>query len=245
MNRLKGVVLAGGLGTRLRPLTSITNKHLLPVYDRPMIYYPLQTLADAGIKDVMVVTGGSSSGSFMQLLGDGSQFGFRCLNYAYQTGEGGIAEAIGLTRAFVGSDRFVVILGDNILENSIKEYVEKFRKQESGARILYKKVGNPRDYGVAEIHQGKVISIEEKPENPKSNYAVIGVYMYDGRAFQLIDGLNPSERGELEVTDLNNAYIDEGQMHADEIDGWWSDCGASIDNLLEANNRARQIAGGR
>lgn len=242
---MKGVVLAGGLGTRLRPLTSITNKHLLPVYDRPMIFYPLQTLAEAGVKDVMIVTGGSSSGSFMQLLGDGSDFGFRCLNYAYQTGEGGIAEAIGLTRAFVGQDRFVVILGDNILENSIRVYVDRFKKQDSGARILYKKVDNPRDYGVAEIRDGRVISIEEKPENPRSSYAVIGVYMYDGRAFELIDGLCPSARGELEVTDLNNAYIEAGQMHADEIDGWWSDCGASIDNLLEANNRARQIVGSR
>lgn len=240
---MKGVVLAGGLGSRLRPLTSITNKHLLPVYDRPMIFYPLQTLAEAGIRDVMVVTGGSSAGSFMQLLGNGSGFGFRCLNYAYQTGEGGIAEAIGLARAFVGSDPFVVILGDNILENSISGYVDEFRKQGTGARILLKKVDNPKDYGVATVKNGKVVSIVEKPENPQSSYAVIGVYMYDNRAFEFIDSLNPSSRGELEVTDLNNAYIQAGEMHANEINGWWSDCGASIDNLLEANNRARQIAG--
>lgn len=240
---MKGVVLAGGLGTRLRPLTSITNKHLLPVYDRPMIYYPLTTLAEAGIKDVMLVTGGNSAGSFMRLLGDGSPFGFRCLNYAYQTGEGGIAEAIGLTRAFVGNDRFVVILGDNILENSIRDHVERFRAQPSGARILYTKVDDPRDYGVAEIVGGRVVSIEEKPANPRSSFAVIGVYMYGPEAFDLIDGLSPSLRGELEVTDLNSAYMKAGLLEADEITGWWSDCGASIDNLLEANIRARELAG--
>lgn len=240
---MKGVVLAGGLGTRLRPLTSITNKHLLPVYDRPMIFYPLQTLADAGIKDVMVVTGGNSAGGFMQLLGDGSGFGFRCLNYAYQTGEGGIAQAIGLTRAFVGHDKFVVILGDNILENSIAGHVRAFEQQGSGARILYTQVDHPEDYGVAEIENGRVVSIVEKPRDPVSNYAVIGVYMYDSRAFSFIDSLIPSGRGELEVTDLNNAYIAAGEMQADEIKGWWSDCGASIDNLLEANNRARSIRG--
>lgn len=241
---MKGVVLAGGLGTRLRPLTSITNKHLLPVYDRPMIYYPLQTLADAGIRDVMVVTGGNSAGSFMQLLGDGREFGFRSLNYAYQTGEGGIAQAIGLARAFIGGENFVVILGDNILENSIASHVESFRQQASGARILYKRVKDPRDYGVAEIVNGKVVSIVEKPDNPASDFAVIGVYMYDNKAFDLINELQPSLRGELEVTDLNNAYIHRGEMQADEISGWWSDCGASIDNLLEANNRAAEIRKG-
>ncbi len=241
---MKGVVLAGGLGTRLRPLTSITNKHLLPVYDRPMIYYPLQTLADAGIMDVMVVTGGNSAGSFMQLLGDGREFGFNSLNFAYQTGEGGIAQAIGLARAFIGGERFVVILGDNILENSIASFVTAFERQKSGARILYKRVSDPASYGVAEIQGGRVISIVEKPDNPVSDFAVIGVYMYDNKAFDLIDELEPSGRGELEVTDLNNAYIQRGEMQADEIGGWWSDCGASIDNLLEANNRAAEIRKG-
>ncbi len=241
---MKGVVLAGGLGTRLRPLTSITNKHLLPVYDRPMIYYPLQTLADAGIRDVMVVTGGNSAGSFMQLLGDGREFGFRSLNYAYQTGEGGIAQAIGLARAFIGGESFVVILGDNILENSIASHVASFKQQVSGARILYKRVKDPENYGVAEIVKGKVVSIVEKPDNPASDFAVIGVYMYDNKAFDIIDELKPSHRGELEVTDLNNAYIHRGEMHADQISGWWSDCGASIDNLLEANNRAAEIRKG-
>ncbi len=239
---MKGVVLAGGLGTRLRPLTSITNKHLLPVYDRPMIFYPLQTLADAGIKDVMVVTGGFSAGSFMQLLGDGKEFGFNSLNYAYQTGEGGIAEAIGLAKAFIGNDKFVVVLGDNILENSIIDYVSSFAEQKEGARILYKRVSDPRDYGVAEIVDGKVISIVEKPENPVSDFAVIGVYMYDSSAFEIIENLKPSGRGELEVTDLNNAYIQRSQLQANEITGWWSDCGANIDNLLEANNLAAEIS---
>ena len=204
---MKGVVLAGGLGTRLRPLTSITNKHLLPVYDRPMIFYPLQTLADAGIKDVMVVTGGFSA-----------------------------------AKAFIGNDKFVVILGDNILENSIIDYVSSFAEQKEGARILYKRVSDPRDYGVAEIVDGKVISIVEKPENPVSDFAVIGVYMYDSSAFEIIENLKPSGRGELEVTDLNNAYIQRSQLQANEITGWWSDCGANIDNLLEANNLAAEIS---
>lgn len=238
---MKGVILAGGLGTRLRPLTNITNKHLLPVYDRPMIFYPIQTLVDAGVKDVMVVTGGNSAGDFLRLLGDGSQFGLRTLNYAYQVKEGGIAEAIGLTRAFVGSDRFVVILGDNILEKSIRPYVEAFDAQPGGARILLKEVSNPRDYGVAELLGTRVVSIEEKPANPISSYAVIGVYMYDSFAFEFIESLKPSGRGELEVTDLNNAYLQQGRLHADILQGWWCDAGASIDGLLNANVKASEV----
>jgi glucose-1-phosphate thymidylyltransferase len=238
---MKGVILAGGLGTRLRPLTNITNKHLLPVFDRPMIFYPIQTLVDAGVKDVMVVTGGNSAGDFLRLLGDGSQFGLRTLNYAYQVKEGGIAEAIGLTRAFVGSDRFVVILGDNILEKSIRPYVEAFEAQPGGARILLKEVSNPRDYGVAELLGTHVASIVEKPANPISSYAVIGVYMYDSFAFEFIENLKPSGRGELEVTDLNNAYLHRGQLHADILQGWWCDAGASIDGLLNANVKASEV----
>ncbi len=238
---MKGVVLAGGLGTRLRPLTSITNKHLLPVYDQPMIFYPLQKLAEAGIRDIMLVTGGNSTGDFLRLLGDGSHFGFDTLNYAYQTREGGIAEAIGLTKAFVGGDKFVVILGDNILEDSIKPYVETFRKQVNGARILLKEVSNPRDYGVAEIEGDRIISIVEKPEYPGSSYAVIGVYMYDDYAFEVIDALQPSARGELEVTDINNAYLSAGKLKADIIEGWWADSGSSIDGLLQAGIRAREL----
>ncbi len=238
---MKGVVLAGGLGTRLRPLTSITNKHLLPVYDQPMIFYPLQKLAEAGIRDVMLVTGGNSAGDFLRLLGDGSHFGLDTLNYAYQTGEGGIAEAIGLTEAFVGGDKFIVILGDNILEDSLEPYVETFRKQENGARILLKEVNNPRDYGVAEIEGDRIISIVEKPECPRSSFAVIGVYMYDDYAFEVIDTLQPSARGELEVTDINNAYLSAGKLKADIIEGWWADSGSSIDGLLESGIRAREL----
>jgi glucose-1-phosphate thymidylyltransferase len=242
---MKGVVLAGGLGTRLRPLTSITNKHLLPVYDQPMIFYPLQKLAEAGIRDVMLVTGGNSAGDFLRLLGDGSDFGFRTLNYAYQVREGGIAEAIGLTRTFIGGDKFVVILGDNILEDSLEDAVSGFNRQQKGARILLKEVKNPSDYGVAEVVDGRVVSIEEKPGDPKSNYAVIGVYMYDSFAFDVIDRLRPSDRGELEVTDINNAYLSMGTLHADILEGWWADSGCSIDGLLKAGMKARQLRAGR
>jgi glucose-1-phosphate thymidylyltransferase len=206
-----------------------------------MIFHPLGTLADAGVRDVILVTGGNSAGDFMRLLGDGRDLGFNSLNYAYQEREGGIAEAIGLARTFVGRDKFVVILGDNILENSISPYVQAFARQKNGARVLLKRVENPRDYGVAEVVDGRVVSITEKPSSPVSDYAVIGVYMYDSRAFEFIDAMNPSGRGELEVTDLNNAYIKSGCLEADVIQGWWSDCGASIDNLLEANIRASEI----
>ena len=238
---MKGVVLAGGLGTRLRPLTRITNKHLLPVYDQPMIFYPLQKLAEAGVLDVMLVTGGDSAGDFLRLLGDGSRFGLRTLNYAYQEREGGIAEAIGLTRTFVGEDHFVVVLGDNLMEASLAPYVEAFKRQRKGARILLTEVDNPSDYGVAELEGNRVVSIEEKPEHPRSSYAVIGVYMYDSLAFGIIDGLEPSDRGELEVTDVNRAYLERGLLQADVLDGWWADCGASIDGLLEANSMASRL----
>lgn len=241
---MKGVVLAGGLGTRLRPLTSITNKHLLPVFDQPMIFYPLQKLAEAGIKDVMLVTGGNSAGDFLRLLGDGSAFGLNTLNYAYQVDEGGIAAAIGLTRTFVGGDKFVVILGDNILEDSLAEKVAAFEDQDCGARILLKKVDNPCDYGVAELEGTRVVSIEEKPEKPRSSYAVIGVYMYDSFAFEVIDSLEPSARGELEVTDINNAYLKKNRLHAEIIEGWWADSGSSIDGLLQAGIMARELRGG-
>ena len=241
---MKGVVLAGGLGTRLRPLTSITNKHLLPVYDQPMIFYPIQKLAEAGIKDVMLVTGGNSAGDFLRLLGDGSEFGLNTLNYAYQVNEGGIAEAIGLTRTFVGGDKFVVILGDNILEDSLVSQVAAFKSQKEGARILLKKVDNPSDYGVAELDGTRVISIEEKPTRPRSSYAVIGVYMYDSFVFEVIDSLEPSARGELEVTDINNAYLNLNKLHAQIIEGWWADSGCSIDGLLGAGIMAKELRRG-
>ncbi len=240
---MKGVILAGGLGTRLRPLTNITNKHLLPVCDQPMIFYPIKTLAEAGISEVMVVTGGSSAGDFLRLLGDGSQFGLSILNYAYQVSEGGIAQAIGLTRAFVGDDRFVVILGDNILEDSIRPFVEAYQRQPGGARILLKEVPNPREYGVAELRDGRVVSIEEKPAHPRSSLAVIGVYMYDRFAFDCISTLRPSGRGELEVTDLNNAYLEKGLLSADILDGWWCDAGSSLEGYMQAGIRIASLRG--
>jgi glucose-1-phosphate thymidylyltransferase len=236
MNKpLKGVVLAGGLGTRLRPLTRITNKHLLPVYDKPMIFYPIQTLVDAGIRDVIVVTGGNNAGDFLRLLGNGKDFGLDHINFAYQDGEGGIAEALSLAEPFTKGHKMVVILGDNILEKGIAPGVVKFTQQEKGALVYLKEMDDPRSYGVPVLKNGKITRIEEKPKNPKSNYAVIGVYMYDEHVFQLIRTLKPSRRGELEVTDLNNAYLERGQLQHEILKGWWADAGESHEGLLAAN----------
>jgi len=232
---MKGIVLAGGLGTRLHPLTKITNKHLLPVYDKPMIYYPIQTLVNAGIDDIMLVTGGTKAGDFLQLLGNGSQFGLVHLNYTYQEREGGIAEAVGLCENFVGGSKMVIILGDNIIEKGIKAAVEAFKKQKSGARILLKRVKNPREYGIAEIDDGRIVGIVEKPEEPKSDLAVIGVYMYDNRVFEFVKGLSRSARGELEITDVNNLYLERGELTYSILEGHWADAGESIDALLETN----------
>lgn len=232
---IKGAILAGGLGTRLYPLTKITNKHLLPVYGKPMIYYPIQTLVDAGIKDILVVTGGVHAGEFLRLLGDGAEFGLNHINYTYQEGEGGIAEALRLARHFADNDRIIVILGDNIIEKSIKEAVEDFKKQPRGARILLKKVEDPGRFGVVEFKGKKIVSIEEKPKNPKSDYAVTGIYMYDKQVFEIIKTLKPSRRGELEITDVNNAYIRKGELEYSMLDGWWTDSG-TFDSLLRANN---------
>jgi len=232
---MKGVVLAGGLGTRLYPLTKITNKHLLPIYDMPMIYYPIMTLIDAGIRDILIVTGGNYAGEFLRLLGDGREFGLKWLNYAYQEKELGIAHAISLAKNFVGNDKFVVILGDNILDGSIREPVEQFQ-QESGAKVLLKEVPNPSDYGVPVIKNDKVVDVIEKPEKPPSNYAVIGVYMYGPEVFDIISTLKPSERGELEVTDINAHYAHEGKLTYSVFEGWWGDAGVSIDTYLEVNN---------
>src|SRR4051812_45211450 len=220
---MKGLVLAGGLGTRLRPLTSVTNKHLLPVYDRPMIYYPIQTLVNAGIDDIMVVTGGNSAGDFLRLLGNGKAFGLKHLNYTYQEGEGGIAEALSLVEHFAGTDPICVILGDNIIEGNICGTVEAYRRQGHGAKILLKKVQDPRRFGVPELNGKQVLRIEEKPKLPKSEYAVVGIYLYDAQVFDIIRTLKPSGRGELEITDVNNAYIDRREMTWDELEGWWSD----------------------
>lgn len=240
---MKGIILAGGLGQRLHPLTKVTNKHLLPVGNKPMIYYPIQTLVDAGIKDILIVTGGNSAGDFLRLLGNGKDFGLKHINYTYQEKEGGIAEALGLAEHFAGKDSIVVILGDNIIEKSIVKFVTKYKKQKYGARIILKEVPDPERFGVAEIKNGKVTNIVEKPKNPKSNYAVTGIYMYDSRVFQIIKTLKPSGRGELEITDVNNAYIRRREMEYDVLDGQWTDAGTFYSlmraNLLMTNPPAR------
>ena len=231
---MKGLVLAGGLGSRLRPLTSITNKHLLPVYDAPMIYYPLRSLVEAGIEDIMIVCGGNHAGEFLRLLGNGAEFGLKHLNYTYQQNEGGIAEALGLCRHFVDGDKAVVFLGDNIIESSIAEAVRDFENQDGGARILLKEVEDPRDYGVVQFDEdGNIAKIIEKPKNPPSNYAVVGIYMYSPDVFEIIKTLEPSQRGELEITDVNNAYLDMGHLEFSILNGWWADAGASIDAYYE------------
>lgn len=222
---IKGVILCGGLGKRLEPLTRITNKHLLPVYNKPMVYYPIQTLVEAGIKDIMIVTGGNNAGDFLRLIGNGQEFGLRHINYTYQRGEGGIAEALSLTEHFVDRSKVVVILGDNLIGGSIKRYVDKFRLQDQGARVLVKKVSDPERFGVAQIKNGKIISIEEKPKTPKSNFVITGIYMYDEKVFDIVKTLKPSGRGEMEITDVNNAYLKAGELYYDILGGWWTDCG--------------------
>lgn len=231
---MKGVVLAGGLGTRLRPLTSVTNKHLLPVYNQPMIFYPIQTLVNAGITDIMVVTGGNSAGEFLRLLGNGKAFGLQHLNYAYQEGEGGIAEALSLVEHFAAGDPVCVVLGDNIIEGNICAAVEGYRKQSGGAKIILKKVPDPQRFGVPKLDGRRVVRIEEKPSRPQSDYAVTGIYMYDSSVYEIIRSLEPSHRGELEITDVNNVYIDRDEMTWEELEGWWSDAG-TFDSLLRAS----------
>jgi len=234
---MKGVILAGGLGTRLHPLTKITNKHLLPIYDRPMIYYPLQTLVDAGIDDILLVTGGNNAGDFLKLLGNGKEFGLKHLNYTYQEGEGGIAEALGLAEYFSEGDSVIVILGDNIIEKSIKTAVDTFKQQGGGAKILLKEVADPQRFGVAELDGEKVVNIVEKPKQPKSNLIVTGVYMYDSEVFDIIKTLKPSGRHELEITDVNNRYIQDNKMTFEVLDGWWTDAG-TFESLYRANSLA-------
>jgi glucose-1-phosphate thymidylyltransferase len=241
---MKGVVLAGGTGSRLFPLTKITNKHLLPIYDRPMIYYPIETLVDAGIRDILIVTGGRNAGDFLRLLANGKKFGLNHINYTYQEGEGGIADALNLAHHFADGQKLCVILGDNIIEGSIREAADAFRKQEKGARILLKEVQDAERFGVAELTGGRIAGIEEKPAKPKSNYAVTGIYMYDETVFDKIHTLVPSRRGELEITDVNNAYIQEGSMTFSFLDGWWTDAG-TFDSLLRAGNLVAQSHAGQ
>jgi glucose-1-phosphate thymidylyltransferase len=231
---MKGVVLAGGLGTRLDPLTRVTNKHLLPVYDRPMIFYPLWTLINAGIEDILIVTGGSNAGDFLRLLGNGAQFGLRHLNYTYQQGEGGIAAALSLAEHFAEGGKICVVLGDNIIERNIRRAADSFRRQKSGAKILLKKVPDPQRFGVPKLDGRRVARITEKPRRPASPYAVIGVYFYDSTVFDFIKTLEPSRRGELEITDVNNHYIRAGEMTYEILRGWWTDAG-TFESLARAS----------
>lgn len=231
---MKGIVLAGGLGTRLHPLTKVTNKHLMPVYNRPMIYYPVQTLVDAGISQILIVTGGNNAGDFLRLLGNGKEFGLKHLDYMYQEGEGGIAAALSLAEYFVDNDLVCVILGDNVYEKSVRQSADDFIKRGHGAKIHLKKVENPQRFGVPLISGDRILKIEEKPKVPKSDYAVTGLYMYDHTVFDIIRTLKPSGRGEFEITDVNNAYIERDDMTYDVIEGWWSDAG-TFDSLLRTN----------
>jgi glucose-1-phosphate thymidylyltransferase len=232
---LKGIVLAGGLGSRLSPCTQVTNKHLLPVYDQPMIYYPIRTLIQAGIEDILVVTGGHFAGDFLKLLKNGQSFGLKHINYTYQEGEGGIAHALSLAEYFVGQNEMCVVLGDNIIEGNIIEAANSFRAQKSGAKVLLKEVEDPHRFGVAEVKDGKILNIIEKPKDPVSKLAVTGIYFYDHTVFDFIKSLKPSDRGELEITDVNNMYLKRGDLTHSVLDGWWTDAG-TFESLRRATN---------
>lgn len=236
---MKGVVLAGGLGTRLLPLTKVTNKHLLPVYNRPMIYYPIQTLVNAGVTEIMLVTGGNNAGDFLKLLGNGKEFGLKHLNYTYQEGEGGIADALRLAEHFADGESICVVLGDNIIQGNVAVAAEHFRRQQKGAKILLKEVKDPQRFGVPILEGDRVVKIEEKPLHPRSGYAVTGIYFYDSQVFTFIRSLKPSARGELEITDVNNAYIKAGMLTWNRLEGWWTDAG-TIESLYLANQLVGQ-----
>ena len=238
---MKGVILAGGIGSRLYPLTRVTNKHLLPVYDKPMLYYPLQTLVDAGIKDILIVTGGNNAGDFLRLLRNGKDFGLKQLSFAYQEGEGGIADALRLAEPFAAGEKICVILGDNILENNIQASKEKFERQEEGALLLLKKVPDPERFGVPVFEGKHIVKIEEKPKLAGSPYAIIGVYFYDGTVFDRVRPLRPSGRGELEITDVNNSYLRDGQLEHEIIEGGWTDAG-TFESLWRAAKMMREKA---
>ena len=242
---MKGVVLAGGLGSRLYPLTKITNKHLLPVFDRPMIYYPIQCLVNAGITDILVVTGGNYAGHFLQLLRNGSDFGLRRLGYAYQEGEGGIADALKLAEEFADGDSICVVLGDNIIEGNIQKAANDFADQGGGAKILLKEVHDPERFGVATVDDaGKVLKIVEKPKQPETNLAVIGIYMYDADVFDICRTLRPSDRGELEITDVNNEYVRRGTLTSEKLTGWWTDAG-TFESLYRSSSLVREAGANR
>jgi len=245
---MKGVILAGGTGSRLHPLTRITNKHLLPIYDRPMVTYAIDALVSGGVSEILLVTGGTHAGEFFRLLGDGHGHGIGLLQYAYQEREAGIADALGLAERFAGDDRVLVMLADNIFERSIKPAIDNFGKQERGARIVLSKVEQPehlRHLGVAELDGDKVVRIVEKPESPPSEYAVTGLYFYDPTVFEFLPSLSPSARGELEITDVNNWFVEKGEMEYDVVDGFWGDAGESIDAYYEVNDFVRQNGANR
>jgi len=238
---MKGIILAGGLGTRLFPLTKITNKHLLPLYDRPMIFFPIAKLVQSGIKEVIIVTGGNNAGDFIRLLGDGSQFGLKQLHFIYQPQEGGIAQAIGLCRNYAEGDKVLVMLGDNLVEDDLGATVREFGKKGSGAGIFLKRVGNPREYGVAELVDKRIKRIIEKPKLPPSNYAVTGIYLYDNTVFDIVGTLKPSKRNELEISDVNNIYLQKGQLSYWTLKRGWADAGESIEAYNKAVDFARQM----
>jgi glucose-1-phosphate thymidylyltransferase len=239
---MRGVILAGGSGTRLHPLTRITNKHLLPIYDRPMVTYAIEALVTCDVRDLMVVTGGTHAGEFLRLLGNGHEWGIDRLSYAYQERAGGIAEALGLAERFAGGEPIVVMLADNVFERSINHAVENFEQQGKGARILLAREDDPehlRHLGVPELNGERVVKIHEKPETPPSEFAVTGMYFYDPTVFEIISELEPSRRGELEITDVNNWYIDQGTMQFDVVEGFWGDAGESIDVYYAVNDFVR------
>jgi glucose-1-phosphate thymidylyltransferase len=236
---MKGIVLAGGIGSRLYPLTRVTNKHLLPVYNKPMIFYPLQTLVDAGIKDILIVTGGQNAGDFLRLLQNGKEFGLQQLSFAYQEGEGGIADALRLAEPWAKGESICVVLGDNIIEGDIRDAVVAFEQHGNGAMVMLKEVHDPQRFGVPVFEKDRIVRIEEKPKNPLSPYAVIGIYLYDGSVFDRIRKLKPSARNEYEITDINNAYLSEGTMRHTVLDGWWTDAG-TFESLWHASSMVRE-----
>jgi len=245
---MKGVILAGGIGSRLHPLTRITNKHLLPIYDRPMVTYAIEAIVNSGITEIMVVTGGTHAGEFFRLLGDGNAHGIERLSYAYQERESGIADALGLAERFAAGDRVLVMLADNVFGESIKPAVDNYARQERGARIVLSRQEDPehlRHLGVAELDGDRVVRIVEKPENPASDLAVTGLYFYDASVFEFVPTLSPSARGELEITDVNNWFIEQGAMEYDVVDGFWGDAGESIDAYYAVNDFVRQHGANR